>query len=172
MGKPLEDIPKLWDPAPAWETHKRFLAPGFRLAQHKPLRSLGDWIIGWKIFLFVFPPLCISDLVIKINKSWKKKKEPRTHLGKKKINKKYFIDFYCKVRNRDRSRDRDKVLPSNDSLPWPSGHNGWSWANQKPASWRFFRICNNAPWSLGFVLSPTAFQALKQGAGWEAWLPG
>ena len=42
------------------------------LTQHWLLWSLGEWIIRWKIFLSVSPPLCISDFAIKINKSFKK----------------------------------------------------------------------------------------------------
>ena len=39
-GKAGEDSPKLWEPAPAWETQKRLLASD----QHSigPLRSLGE----------------------------------------------------------------------------------------------------------------------------------
>ena len=39
--KAVEDSPKLWDPAPAWETRKRLLAPGFRLVQLRPWWPLG-----------------------------------------------------------------------------------------------------------------------------------
>ena len=28
-GKAVEDGPKLWDPAPTWDTRKKFLDPGF-----------------------------------------------------------------------------------------------------------------------------------------------
>ena len=38
--KVVKNGPKLWDPAPMWETRKRFLAPGFGSAQHRPLQSL------------------------------------------------------------------------------------------------------------------------------------
>ena len=55
--------------APMWEIRKKFLAAGFELAQLQPLRPLGEWVTGRKIFLSVSPPLCISDFAIKINKS-------------------------------------------------------------------------------------------------------
>ena len=64
----IEDGTMLWDPAPTWETQKQFLVPGFGSLQYQPSRSLGECIIGWKIFLSVSPPL-LSDFVIKINKS-------------------------------------------------------------------------------------------------------
>ena len=41
-GKAGEDGILPWDPAPAWETWRRFLAPGFRLAQHRLLRTFGE----------------------------------------------------------------------------------------------------------------------------------
>ena len=45
------DSPKRWDSASVWETRKRFLVPGYKWAHHRSLRSLGEWIIGQKIFL-------------------------------------------------------------------------------------------------------------------------
>ena len=41
-GKTVEDGPKLWDPAPTWQTQKKLLAPGLELAQFWLLRLLGE----------------------------------------------------------------------------------------------------------------------------------
>ncbi|XP_058517282.1 urotensin-2B isoform X2 [Ochotona princeps] len=41
-GKAVEDSQKPWDPAPAWETWRKFLAPGFGSAQHRQLWSPGE----------------------------------------------------------------------------------------------------------------------------------
>ena len=50
-GKADEDGPKPWEPASAWQTWRKFLAPGSwlcGLAQYRPLWSIGKWVIGGK----------------------------------------------------------------------------------------------------------------------------
>ena len=67
-GKAVQDGPKLWDPAPAWETRKRLLASD----RHSigPLRSLGEWIIGGRSSSLSLLSIYIrlsNEKIIKIN---------------------------------------------------------------------------------------------------------
>ena len=41
-GKAVKNGPKPWNPAPVWDTRRKFLDAGFGLAQYWPLRSLGE----------------------------------------------------------------------------------------------------------------------------------
>ena len=75
LGKQSRTAQKLWEPAPAWETRKRLLASD----RHSigPLRSLGEWIIGRKIFLSVSPLSVYPPFQWKNNKNKSlKKKSP------------------------------------------------------------------------------------------------
>ena len=57
-GKAVEDSPKLWDPAPTWETWKRLLASGIALAVAL------TWGVNHRAEDL---PLCLSSLYIRIS---------------------------------------------------------------------------------------------------------
>ena len=65
-GKAVEDGPKLWDPAPVWETQKRLLA----LDRH----SIGSAIaLTWGVNHWTEDlPLCLSSLYIRLSNKNKK----------------------------------------------------------------------------------------------------
>ena len=75
-----------------------------------------------------------------------------------------FLNFFLigkiKYTERNRERERDQDLPSDDSVPkraqWP-----------KPRSRNFFQVSHADAVSQGFGPSSTAFPSHKKGAGWE-----
>ena len=56
-GKAMEDSPKPWDPASVEEARKKFLVPGFGLAQLRPLQPVGGKSSdGMSLFHCVYLP--------------------------------------------------------------------------------------------------------------------